>query len=394
MSSVSPTQPRPLEYDARPVVGVFTCERREGELTLTSLRDRFHLGRGAAIAAGGVALALATAVAHLRGADWIDLGTPLAVGLVAAGLFLVVRGGHEFILGLRPTVLHVDARRLTLTRRAIVEVQRGEWQREWVVDVRARRLPFRDALARPWVVAVVLTTGLEVELLQGTRAEAEFAAGELRRFLGFPPERWIEEGYPPLLTWAPVSRTVTADGVALAFRPPLVPWLALAVASPLIVIAWMYLLEYLAPEYQIRWTRGPWQGVLSYVAPTVIVVTCVVVPLCSLLRRLRRSTFLTVDAGRLLWSETGLRPGHAEWPLEDVWGFDATPARFRRTDLRVVFHGGGTAVLLRRRTAREVRWAAENLQRAAAAHVARASPAASGAAAEPTGGAPADPAAK
>lgn len=382
MSSVSPTQPRPLEYDTRPIVGIFTCERRDGELTLTSLRDRYLLGRGAATVIGGITLIVATAVAHLRGAAWIDLGTHLAIGLVGLGLVLIVRGGHKLLVGLRPAVLHVDARRLTLTRRAVFEVERGEWQREWVVDVRAKRLRFRDVQARPWVVVAVLTTGLEVELLRGTRAEVEFAAGELRRVLGLPPERWIEEGYPPPLAWAPVSRTVTADGVALAFRPPLVPWLSLALASPLFVMGWVYLLNDLAPEYQIRWTRGPWQSVLSFVAPTVIIVICVIMPLCSLVRLLRRSTLLTVDAGRLLWSETGLRPGHAEWPLDDVWGFDSAPARFRRMDLRVVFRDGGTATLLRRRTAREVRWAAENLQRAAAAYVARVTAAASGAAAE------------
>jgi hypothetical protein len=80
---------------------------------------------------------------------------------------------------------------------------------------------------------------------------------------------------------------------------------------------------------------------------------------------LRRTTVLAISDGRLIVTETGLRPGHAEWPLTDVREFRAAPARFGRANLYATFFDGRDIPLLRRKPRTHIQWALDNLNRSA-----------------------------
>jgi hypothetical protein len=365
MTSPDPAQPLPLDYGEHPGVGVVTCRRIEGTLTLTSLRDHSRILIGLALVAAAVVLAAClVAMHHWPGSGGARSGSSTTVILMLFGaISLVPAALTELALGLHPTALQLDDERLTLTRRTLVRVLRVDFQRHWIIDVRVKRLGFQDTLLRPFTLFIVLTDGREAGLLRGSRAEVDYAASQLREALGLPGERWLEAVYPPVPRRAAVTRTISVDGATLEFRQRRVPLLPLAAAMPFILAGSAYVVTFITPNPQFPFEPDSWADwmVLLQVGVFALFGT---VAVCGAWYHLARSTVLSVSEGRLTWSETGFPPGHREWPLSEVSGFEVAPIRFGGAELRMVRRDSTSIPLLRRRKRREVEWARENLQRA------------------------------
>lgn len=360
----SPVTP-PLHYEHHPVIGQLRVDAREsGQLTLTLLRDRNMIVRGAALLVAGSALLIFGLVLYPWSGSFQSAASYIFVWFFIGGASAIAGALNELIIGLHPTIVHLDTDQLTRTRRGLTEVRRIEWERRWIVDLAVKRLGFTDTISRPFALFLVLSNDERVELIRGTRAETKYAAGVIREELELPPEGWLEEGYPPPPPGRlRVTRSIQIDGIKLSIRPPRLAWRALLLALPVVVIASGALVVYLS--------RQPWT--FTDVSSWSLGWTLLQVGLFSLfgllalgglIYRIRPQVTIHLHDGGLSVNQTGLlHPHQADWPLESISGFVTTARPSGDAALQLVLTNLEQEPLARGRR-RDVEWAAENLTRA------------------------------
>ncbi|HEY8665301.1 MAG TPA: hypothetical protein VIL86_01490, partial [Tepidisphaeraceae bacterium] len=261
-------------------------------------------------------------------------------------------------VALHPTVIVVDAERITLTQRGILQILRQDWPRFMVADVRVERLAFKDTLIRPYVVRLIPYRGEELDLYAGPKEEVRCIEGCLRNALKLPKGNVPEGVLPALRRRSRLRRKVEPLALTLSYAPRRINF-SLFLATPVLAIGAVlaacavngHIADFFAPGHLSLW-------VLTIAAVYFVLGT---IALQAVVYSLSSRWSLTLDAERLELREVGLRPGHEEWPTEEIEGFDCATLG-RRARLELLLTGGRRDILLERLRAFEAMEAQEHLR--------------------------------